>query len=71
MAHKILPGKPYPLSAPDVVLEEIHRVLRSNGILSFSDHHMKDEIVSKVTNTGLFNLSTEGEMTHTFSKHRI
>ena len=57
------------LSEPNVVLEELHRVLRSNGILSFSDHHMKDdEIVSKVTNTGLFKLSTQGEMTHTFSK---
>ena len=40
-------------SRPDDVLNEIHRVLRSNGILSFSDHHMKqDEIVSKVTKSG-------------------
>ncbi|MFH1323270.1 MAG: methyltransferase domain-containing protein, partial [Methanobacteriota archaeon] len=38
------------LEKPDDVLKEIHRVLKSDGILSFSDHHMKEEeIVSKVT----------------------
>ena len=57
------------LSDPDAVLEELHRVLRSNGILSFSDHHMKeDEIVSRLTNRGLFSLSGKGEMTYTFLK---
>ena len=57
------------LSAPDVVLKELHRVLRVNGIISFSDHHMEeDEIISEVTSTGLFNLSTKGEMTYTFLK---
>lgn len=57
------------LSNPDAVLEELHRVLKSKGIPSFSDHHMKgDEIVSKVTNGGLFDLSRKGEMTHTFLK---
>ena len=57
------------LGDPYAVLEELHRVLRSNGILSFSDHHMKEnEIVSRVTNRGLFNLSRKGEMTHTFLK---
>lgn len=29
------------LSDPDGVLEELHRVLKPDGILSFSDHHMK------------------------------
>jgi len=57
------------LSNPDAVLEELHRVLKSNGILSFSDHHMKEnEIVSRVTNRGLFDLSAKGEITYTFSK---
>jgi len=57
------------LGDPDAVLAELHRVLRSNGILSFSDHHMKeDEIVSRLTNRGLFNLSRKGEMTYTFLK---
>ena len=38
-------------------------------ILSFSDHHMKEnEIVSKVTNRGLFRLLRKGERTYTFLK---
>jgi ubiquinone/menaquinone biosynthesis C-methylase UbiE len=38
------------LGDPNGVLAELHRVLKPNGILSFSDHHMKeDEIVSRVT----------------------
>ena len=57
------------LSEPDGVLEELHRVLKPNGVLSFSDHHMKeDEIVSKVTNRGLFILSRKGEKTYSFLK---
>jgi ubiquinone/menaquinone biosynthesis C-methylase UbiE len=45
------------LNKPNEVLKEIHRVLKSNGILSVSDHHMKEnEIISKVTNRGLFKL---------------
>jgi len=57
------------LSEPDGVLEELHRVLKPNGVLSFSDHHMKeDEIVSKVTNRGLFILSRKGERTYSFLK---
>lgn len=55
------------LSDPSGVLEELHRMLKPNGILSFSDHHMKeDEIVSNLTNSGLFRLSGKGEKTHTF-----
>ncbi|MBA7653499.1 2-methoxy-6-polyprenyl-1,4-benzoquinol methylase [subsurface metagenome] len=57
------------LSDPNGVLEELHRVLKPNGILSFSDHHIKEnEIVSKVTNRGLFRLSKKGERTYSFSK---
>ena len=57
------------LSEPDRVLEELHRVLKPNGILSFSDHHMKEnEIVSKVTSRGLFSLSRKGERTYSFLK---
>jgi ubiquinone/menaquinone biosynthesis C-methylase UbiE len=54
---------------PDDVLKEIHRILRSNGILSFSDHHMKEEkIVSKVTKNGWFRLLRKGDRTYSFAK---
>lgn len=57
------------LSAPNKILEELHRVLKPEGILSFSDHHMKgNKIVSGVTNSGLFKLATKGKRTYTFSK---
>lgn len=57
------------LNKPNEVLEEIHQVLKSNGILSVSDHHMKEkEIISKVTNKGLFKLLKKGERTYGFLK---
>jgi ubiquinone/menaquinone biosynthesis C-methylase UbiE len=55
------------LSDPNMVLEELHRVSKRNGILSFSDHHMKEnKIISKVTNNGLFRLLRKGERTYSF-----
>jgi ubiquinone/menaquinone biosynthesis C-methylase UbiE len=43
------------LGDPDRVLQELHRVLKPTGVLSISDHHMKEvEIVSRLTKTGLF-----------------
>ena len=57
------------LSNPDKVLEELHRVLKLNGILSIRDHHMKEnEIISKTENRGLFKLSRKGEKTFSFLK---
>jgi len=57
------------LGDPDGVLEELHRVLKPKGILSFSDHHMKEyEIVSKVTDKELFRLSRKGKRTYSFLK---
>ncbi len=57
------------LSDPEVVLKELHRVLKPDGILSFNDHHMKErEIVAGVTNGGLFRLSRKGQRAYTFLK---
>jgi len=55
------------LSDSDGVLRELHRVLKPEGLLSFSDHHMKeDEILSGITETGLFRLSEKGKKTYSF-----
>ena len=60
------------LSDSDVVLKELYRVLKPDGILSFSDHHMKEnEIVAEVTNSGLFRLSGKGQRTYTFLKKQL
>ena len=57
------------LKDPDGVLEELHRVLKPDDILSLSDHHMKeDEIISNLTSRSLFKLLRKGEKTHSFAK---
>ncbi len=57
------------LSQPNEVLRELHRVLKSGGTLSFSDHHMRQEdIISAVTNTGMFRLSKKGRRLYSFLK---
>jgi ubiquinone/menaquinone biosynthesis C-methylase UbiE len=49
------------------VLAELHRILKPKGILSLSDHHLKEEeIISRVTSAGLFKLSTKGQRTYRF-----
>ncbi len=56
------------LSDPDSVLEELHRVLKPDGILSFSDHHLsEEEIMSGVTDKGLFKPSGKSRKTYSFS----
>jgi len=60
------------LSDPDLVLKELHRVLKPDGILSFSDRHMKEkEIVAEVTNSRLFRLLRKGRRTYTFLKKQL
>lgn len=57
------------LTDSDGVLEELHRVLKPDGILSFSDHHLKqNEIVSGMTKTKQFTLSRKGQKTYSFVK---
>jgi ubiquinone/menaquinone biosynthesis C-methylase UbiE len=60
------------LSGPNRILKELHRVLKLDGVLSLSDHHMKeDEIVSGVTNSGFFALSRKGRRTYSFLKKQL
>ncbi len=57
------------LSEPQAILAELHRVLKDDGTLSFSDHHMdEDDIISGVTKSWLFSLVREGQHTYSFSK---
>ena len=57
------------LSEPERVLKELHRVLKPDGVLSFSDHHMKEEkIMAKVTSGSLFRLRNRGKRTFAFSR---
>jgi ubiquinone/menaquinone biosynthesis C-methylase UbiE len=53
------------------VLEELHRIMRPEGILSVSDHHLKQsKIAMLITQTGLFSLVKQGKKTITFQKLR-
>jgi ubiquinone/menaquinone biosynthesis C-methylase UbiE len=49
------------------VLAELQRILKPKGILSLSDHHMKEEeMISRVTGGGLFKLSAKNLRTCSF-----
>ena len=57
------------LEDADAVLKELHRVLKPNGTLSFTDHHMKEhDILAKVPIESLFVLSAKGKKTYAFLK---
>jgi ubiquinone/menaquinone biosynthesis C-methylase UbiE len=56
------------LDNPEGVLRELRRILRPDGTLSCSDHHMKEnEIVSQVTSSRLFELKSKGKKTYSFA----
>jgi ubiquinone/menaquinone biosynthesis C-methylase UbiE len=55
------------LSEPDKIFKELHRILKTGGILSCNDHHLNEsEIKSKVTDKGLFKLNKKGKKTFCF-----
>jgi ubiquinone/menaquinone biosynthesis C-methylase UbiE len=54
---------------PEAVLAEIHRILKPEGILSFSDHHMAEgEIKDNIEKGNLFQFQSKGKKTYTYSK---
>jgi len=56
------------LSDPQAILVELHRVLKPDGMLSFSDHHIsKSKIISGVTRGQLFTLLGKDKWTYRFS----
>lgn len=57
------------LARPDDVLRELHRVLKADGTLSFSDHHMKkEEVLARMTSAGIFRFVRKGRKTYSFAK---
>lgn len=59
------------LARPGDVLQELRRVLTPDGLLSFSDHHLReDEIKATVTGAGSFELLAKGKKTYSFKKAR-
>jgi ubiquinone/menaquinone biosynthesis C-methylase UbiE len=56
------------LEDPEAVLEELHRVLHSQGLLSVSDHHLTDRaVIAGVTGGGLFAPAGRGQRTFSFA----
>jgi len=57
------------LSDKEKVLNELNRIMKKDGIMSFSDHHMKDEdITREIEDSGLFELVEKYKNTHKFKK---
>ena len=55
--------------SPHVILKELHRVLKIDCFLSFSDHHMKNkQIIKGITEEGLFKLERQDKCTYLFKK---
>lgn len=54
---------------PNKVLKEIHRILKTDGTLSFSNHHMMEkEVLTQVTGAGIFKFIRRGKKTYSFMK---
>lgn len=57
------------LSEPHAILQELHRVLKPEGLLSVDIQHLKkEEIKARITRQGWFKLVREGKWTLNFSK---
>jgi ubiquinone/menaquinone biosynthesis C-methylase UbiE len=57
------------LNHPEDILVELYRVLKPDGILSMSDHHLKEEEITTVmTVSGYFRLLRRGEKVYNFSR---
>ena len=55
------------LNNPQAVLTELRRVLKPGGVLSFSDHHMREaDIITGMTDGQIFKLGWREERTYTF-----
>ncbi|OGO44370.1 MAG: SAM-dependent methyltransferase [Chloroflexi bacterium RBG_16_60_22] len=53
----------------DDVLSELYRVLKPEGVLSVTDHHLTEaEIAARITGTGRFRLLPESKRVYNFSK---
>ena len=56
---------------PAGMLRGLHRVMKPDAVLSFSDHHMKEQaIMESVTKDGLFELARKGNRTYSFKKSK-
>ncbi|MEK0366294.1 MAG: methyltransferase domain-containing protein, partial [Nitrosopumilus sp.] len=58
------------LKNPDVVLEELHRILKPSGILSFMEFNVEG-ISPNITKSGLFQLQKKMDATYIFVKKII
>ena len=54
---------------PDEIFEEMHRVLKQEGILSVANPHIRErDIISKIENNSNFSLADKNNKNYTFKK---